>query len=629
MKTPAIALTFANDQDDHLALLKEESNQLFWTLHELDAKGAIEVVREESADVDSIVRIFQEYDQQIAIFHYGGHAGGHGLRLEAGEAHAEGLAELFHQQADNLKLVFLNGCSTKPQVDRLLSLGVKAVIATAAPIHDPTAKEFAEYFYKWLVARQSIKGAFESAAAAIRTKHDSIQKPVIELRATRGIVLRDQQHNDFPWGLYVNEEHQDILDWCLPKTPASRKYVHQQDDFRPNQYLKYVLDAMLFLDDGLREKLCNKDGRLLSPDGNPLNDQQKFYLILQHLPWLIGAPFQKLIALKEPNLERLKQIASTYLIASQTLMYIIVAQLWNKPGLTSKQKANLLDCIEVTREEFLVFDYLGYVKKLHLFAYFDAENPPLVKEVIPFLEELSDRDSELFEAYLYLEALRDKLQGGKHITEEEAPAFCQEAESSLTVLLSRIAFLVSYSMIAVRDIEILSYPHTEPEYRHRLGVLNGIGDTLGVSHRLIKQYTSCDSVILVEQLDDLDDPDRLEQAVNLSPLVIDINSFQRYATDTLNVHMFAYREGDYYYYYKMNGNLFNIQDDQSKLLAITAKEEPETEDKTLDKFLPLRQSAFLADQGEAAQLINRPKLENPYCKIVEQFEIIIASLTAG
>ena len=59
-------------------------------------------------------------------------------------------------------------------------------------------------------------------------------------------------------------------------------------------------------------------------------------------------------------------------------------------------------------------------------------------------------------------------------------------------------------MIAVRDIEILNYPHSKTEYRHRLGELNGIGDMLGLSPRLLKQHTCCDSVILARQIDDLD-----------------------------------------------------------------------------------------------------------------------------
>jgi hypothetical protein len=623
---PIIALTFANDQDEHLDLLKAESSQLKWTLFPLDDKGAIKVVHEESAGVDDIIRIFQEFDRRILIFHYGGHAGGHGLRLEQGAAHAEGLAAMFKQQAENLQLVFLNGCSTRPQVDRLLELGVKAVIATSCPIQDPMAKEFSEYFYKWLVGRQSIEGAFESASAAIRTKYQDVEKPIIEIRQTRGLqkLGKAEKPEEFPWGLYVNEAHKEVLNWRLPTTPKAKSYAQQQSDYQPNQYLKYVLDAMLFLDDRLAGRLCDEEGHLVDAAGNPMNDQQKFYLILQNLPWLIGAPFQKLIALKSPTLERLKQITSTYLISSQTLLYIIISQLWNRQDLSAKKKANLLDTLDLTRGEFLVYDYMSYVKRLYQHEYFDQSHPPFVREIIPFLEELNDSESELFKAYLHLESLRDMLCD-EEIPEAEAPAHCEEAESSLTVLLSRIAFLVSYTMIAVREIEIINYPHSEIEYRHRLGELNGIGDSLGLSPRMIKQHTCCDSILLTRQLEDLDDPERLQQIVNLSPLIIDENAFLRYTTDSLNIHMFAFKEGDTYYYYKVNGNLFNILQNEEKLLAISATpEDPEVTE--MIRFLPQRQGSFLSASGSAVSGYKRPQRENPYARVIEQFESVWQNL---
>ena len=87
-RPPAVILTFANDKDDHLSLLKDESSKLHWTLFPLHDMGAIEIVREESGTVSELSRIFLNYDKRIGIFHYGGHAGGQGLRLEEGDAQA-------------------------------------------------------------------------------------------------------------------------------------------------------------------------------------------------------------------------------------------------------------------------------------------------------------------------------------------------------------------------------------------------------------------------------------------------------------------------------------------------------------------------------------------------------------
>ena len=85
------------------------------------------------------------------------------LMLEAalgsadGAAHAEGLAGLLGDQR-GLKLVFLNGCSTLPQVDLLLGAGVPAVIATSHAINDPVARDFAIAFYQALTIGREADG---------------------------------------------------------------------------------------------------------------------------------------------------------------------------------------------------------------------------------------------------------------------------------------------------------------------------------------------------------------------------------------------------------------------------------------------------------------------------------------
>lgn len=58
MPKPIVYLAFANDNDAHLALLKEESRQLMSTLSALHDKQAIEVYRDESTDVQDLIRSF-------------------------------------------------------------------------------------------------------------------------------------------------------------------------------------------------------------------------------------------------------------------------------------------------------------------------------------------------------------------------------------------------------------------------------------------------------------------------------------------------------------------------------------------------------------------------------------------
>ena len=82
--TPIIFLTFANDPDAHLGLLKEESRRLYGALEELDRKEYLKLIREESAQVKDIFAAFSKNKDRIAIYHYAGHAAGTKLELEAG-----------------------------------------------------------------------------------------------------------------------------------------------------------------------------------------------------------------------------------------------------------------------------------------------------------------------------------------------------------------------------------------------------------------------------------------------------------------------------------------------------------------------------------------------------------------
>lgn len=208
---PVIFFSFANSATAHLPLLKEESRQLMRAFSSLHDSGHLEVHREESITIEELPGILNRFNQRVCLFHYAGHADGQVLLLEDGSAHASGLAQLLSQQKENLALVFLNGCATLSQVNQLLELGVKAVIATSIPIEDPKATKFAGWFYQSLVEQRTLKSAFEYASAALQMKNKSIKKPgITELR---GIV--QQEEEDIPWGLYYPEGQPEVLNWRL------------------------------------------------------------------------------------------------------------------------------------------------------------------------------------------------------------------------------------------------------------------------------------------------------------------------------------------------------------------------------------------------------------------------------
>ncbi|HRI62372.1 MAG TPA: CHAT domain-containing protein, partial [Saprospiraceae bacterium] len=143
---PVIFLAFANNPAQPLPNLEAEGESLYRTLTQGANQLFFQLHRESFATVEKLSHYLLEYQNRVAIFHFGGHAGQQNLLLEDIEANGEGVAALLARQ-QNLKLVFLNGCSTASQVAGLLKSGIPAVIATQAPVDDDRAKNMAAQFY--------------------------------------------------------------------------------------------------------------------------------------------------------------------------------------------------------------------------------------------------------------------------------------------------------------------------------------------------------------------------------------------------------------------------------------------------------------------------------------------------
>ena len=160
---PVILLVYANDRVDpsrHLRNLSVEIGLIRDALQPAEQAGLCQVLIEANAGADRIFSVFQDarYRHRIAVLHYAGHADEYRLLLESaaggtpsdqGAAHAAGLAAFLGGQ-QGLELVFLNGCSTAPQVQGLLDAGCPTVIATSQAIDDGVATEFAAHFYQGL-----------------------------------------------------------------------------------------------------------------------------------------------------------------------------------------------------------------------------------------------------------------------------------------------------------------------------------------------------------------------------------------------------------------------------------------------------------------------------------------------
>lgn len=220
---PVIFLAFANSYEPgrQLKQLKSERWAIEAVLEE-DAQELCDLISEPSTDLSYLFRKLsrRETRERLAIFHFGGHAGGGKISLESAEGgedptNIDTLATFFGN-APNLKLVFLNGCASVSMVDKLLAAGVPAVIATDRNIPDEEAADLSQTFYKALAGGMSIGDAFTLAKDLIENqyRHAFVQHWAEAHRQLSWDDLPKVPGESFPWGIYLQPDTK-VLTWTL------------------------------------------------------------------------------------------------------------------------------------------------------------------------------------------------------------------------------------------------------------------------------------------------------------------------------------------------------------------------------------------------------------------------------
>ena len=552
---PVIFLSFANDEDSYLSFLRQEEDAVYKSLQGAHDAGFIEVFNEGSATIDDIYSHFTRYRDRVVIFHYAGHAGGTKLHLEDQDANASGLAKLLGQQ-QNLKLVFLNGCSTKGQVQALLKHGVKAVIATSVPIQDRKAVEFATQFYDSLANKATIEQAFDESVSRLITEQKASELQIVIYR-DRDILVGEslQEEDEMPWGLYVRDE--EVLSWKLPsvdKSVFSDPWVGfkiESQDVNKHIVLP-VFQAMADYNEAFAEQL--KFYRMSnSPAMLDMLFRQMMDLIIKHFPWPIGIKLRTLFSSDDRMMRksrgRLLGIISTYIRISTFLLYILLSQLWDEL-VSEKDGESKFKIKAAYQQEFEEFFNLNsetsrpydFMRMMGRLTRIFAEN-----QIKPFIEQFDqlhqsvEKQAEFYTAYIYLEGVREKLENGQ-VEEGEIPELCDKCEYSLGVILKECAFLVTYQLVSIKDIGVSSLRRKEPKFKHQIGVLAGVAiEVMEGTPKDYGSFTNSHSILLIKGIEEV------SQNLNLSPFIIDENAFK--GINTPKIYLYSFNTGFESFFY--------------------------------------------------------------------------------
>ena len=600
MNAPLLFLTFANDDDAHLHLLKEESRLLFRALEELDRKEYVRIHREESAETKDIFEGFARYKDRVAIFHYAGHANGTHLRLEEGAGDARGLATLLGEQ-ENLKLVFLNGCSSQGQVQTLFDAGVKAVIATSVPIEDRKAMEFAERFYEALAHKRTIGQAFKLAEAYLKTRYGSD----VEARF-RDFVMEDFSsfikeeggNGELPWALYIQDEYrEEILNYKLPyyRPVGLPKDMIQYigKSFTANRFIVLVLDEMCKYNPDIYAQMVEQRGE------ETLKKDSRHYpgLIIENFPWPIGSQIRLLRLYDKPNLERIEHLISTYVITSQVLYYILLSDLWDQQR--SNEAEVSWDHLPMDKDTYVSFDFLGQI--LPLYQHVTNIGIPFVSEFEMLVEALGQPENPLTKAHQYLEQLRGQFQTNPPTADLDK--LCQRTEQAVSLILRQAAFLAGYRMLTVRNI-LVNRPRFEPlAYDLDMGPLNaaqGIDLNLYQDEAFRRKTNFADSYSVVLASNE----NRLDKTLNLSPFIMDKNTFvQMKKSETTeqdklaHIFLLGWEEEERLYYLAIEHSFFVALEKDSDQVHSDMSLEDFTEGRNLSQGIEEEEEDFGFDFG--------------------------------
>ncbi|AEE49585.1 CHAT domain-containing protein [Haliscomenobacter hydrossis] len=499
---PTLLLNFANNEQNHLASLRNEDDAIYAHLIERIKTKAFILVKDQYATTTKIISNINSYRDDLVLFWFSGHAGRDKLVFEDEEARSEGIAQILGQCRD-LILVGLNGCSTKNQVQALLEKGIAIVIATSAPVNDDKAAKFGDYFFKELSQHRSIREAFNTAIANVNI-HQAVEGEIIHFRDT----LEINEPEKSQWILYHNEKGKNLLDsWRLPSTVQTN---HSDAN-------KLILRAL---------EIIGKNANIALTD----NVEQR-NLALTKLPFMVSEPIRRLLAPNDnngseqqfydlPSPQRYDMLLFAYQSILSFLCYVLMGQLWkNKDKLTKNETLSF----EVDFLDWLSGDYQRNKQQLLLNIFERLANLSIATDVPFFIPELEKSVERLKDPKVKVHFLffNDQFINGSTLSPETKTFCCHELELRFASILILFRNLIGYSLVSIKEIGVLNYMHdVQPIYDHKIVRVQISNTGIDDVNQKIPNFLKTAAVLLTDENDK-----NFERCLFLSPFLIDKNAY--------------------------------------------------------------------------------------------------------
>lgn len=269
--------------------------------------------------------------------------------------------------------------------------------------------------------------------------------------------------------------------------------------------------------------------------------------VFQNYGWLVQTFLQKMNTSvgRERTLRRLSFMAEAWQASLRYLCYIQLAQLLQ---VNDKPRLGIVSSfIQMENDDYLSFDYSG----LFLTLTDTLGENSFMKETLKLAEDITDSESLLYGAVLYLNEQRRKLLNGEIAEDDTLPQLLDEYLTALVYWLRKIAFVAKYRLVSIKDINLSYRLGTERNFVHLYGELHGIYNETGLNNEeysaksVIDSFTFNKSVLLFKGVNVDVCMDHIHDNgsyLSLSPLIIDQSVYDNKSTQTPEI--FYYRGYD-------------------------------------------------------------------------------------
>lgn len=240
--TPAVFLASSFDHESPLYKAFLEADGVNTTVTSVQGWKCLPI---HMTNLDTVTQLFSNArDFSFQVFHFAGHAVDQNLQfndqtpiMEQMEiakpymVNVGGLAQII-KAIHPVQLVFLNGCSTKTQVEAFKNAGIPAVIFTNKPLNDSLAIWFAKKFY-WAFFKENntLQKSFNIANGHIKSLKSNLPNNGIDngikKNMDRGITSMDALPNLLEEELYELSADDNFKNMCWSDWPSFKAVSNQ------------------------------------------------------------------------------------------------------------------------------------------------------------------------------------------------------------------------------------------------------------------------------------------------------------------------------------------------------------------------------------------------------------------